>query len=172
MVDVDGSNLIPLTSDPAEDGGPSWAPAGDRIAFYSNRDGDWDIYLLDVANGTVSNLTETSEWDEQYARWSPDGRWIAYVTNAPPLPVSHTRAVDLIEVATGTIRRIYSQAGNSPLVEWAPDSRSLIFARAQLSPEEGEIVALDIETGDTTVILLPDGFIDEGPAYGPRRFGF
>lgn len=171
-VQADGSAFVPLTDDPAEDSRPSWSPTGDRIAFYSNRDGNWDVYVLDVATRAVVNLTDDPDSDEQLPRWSPDGRWIAYVTDAPPLPVSHTRALELIEVTTGATRRLYTQAESGPFVAWAPDSRSLIFSRRDVSPDEGDIVSLDIETQALTVILPPDGFVDERPAYGPSRFGF
>ena len=171
LVHADGSNLVPLTDDPAEDGSPTWSPNGDRVAFSTDRDGQHDLYALDLATGGLENLTDTPGSDEHLPRWSPDGRWIAYVTDAPPLPESHTSAFELIEMASGAVRRLYTQAPSGPHVGWAPDSRSVIFARRAVLPDEGDIVSLNTETGDLTEILPPDGFVDDRPSYGPRRFG-
>jgi Tol biopolymer transport system component len=40
-----------LTNDPAEDSQPTWSPDGKQIAFVSDREGDYDIWLMN-ANGT------------------------------------------------------------------------------------------------------------------------
>jgi Tol biopolymer transport system component len=48
-----------LTDDPGSDIEPAWSPDGTRIAFASNRDGDWDIYVMDADGGNVRRLTGT-----------------------------------------------------------------------------------------------------------------
>ena len=54
MVNVDGSDLKRLTTDPARDGLPAWSPTGQAIAFVSDREGDnqWTIRGVNV-DGTV-----------------------------------------------------------------------------------------------------------------------
>jgi dipeptidyl aminopeptidase/acylaminoacyl peptidase len=51
VTDADGSNLVNLTGNPADDRAPSWSPDGERIAFESERDGATDIYTMN-ADGT------------------------------------------------------------------------------------------------------------------------
>ena len=42
---------------------PSPSPDGERIAFASNRNGFWDLYLLDLASGNVTQLTNTPQYE-------------------------------------------------------------------------------------------------------------
>jgi TolB protein len=68
---VDGTELRNLSQDSyADDHGPVWSPWGGRIAYYSNRDGGWDIYTLDLASGQRANVTQ-SDMLEQAPHWGP-----------------------------------------------------------------------------------------------------
>jgi hypothetical protein len=59
---------------------PAWSPDGHRIAFSGMAGGLSDLYVLDLASGTVRQLT-----DDRYAHlhpaWSPDGGTLAFVTD-------------------------------------------------------------------------------------------
>jgi Tol biopolymer transport system component len=96
-MNADGSNVVELTSGPADDRNARWSSDGSKIIFASNRaGGDWDLFIMD-ANGTnITPLFDTtgSEWGPAP---SPDGTRIAfsaevdgnvdiYVMNAPSLP--------------------------------------------------------------------------------------
>lgn len=50
---------------------PSWSPDGQWIAYSSDRDGDWDIYLYPLDGGESINLTADLESDEFHPRWGP-----------------------------------------------------------------------------------------------------
>jgi len=45
-IDLDGGNLRRLTAGPKVDGRPAFSPDGSRLAFQSNRDGDYEIYVM------------------------------------------------------------------------------------------------------------------------------
>src|SRR5262249_40209014 len=48
LLNADGTELRRLTSASSEDHCPKWSPDGQKIAFQSNRDGNWEIYVLTV----------------------------------------------------------------------------------------------------------------------------
>jgi TolB protein len=66
-----------LTDSPEDDREPVWSPDGQRIAFASRRDGNWELYTLTLATGEVKRLTYDLVF-EGGPSWSPDSLWLAY----------------------------------------------------------------------------------------------
>jgi LysM repeat protein len=56
------------------------AGSGSRVAFMSARDGDWDVYIVNMDGSGLKRLTDNSAQDG-LPTWSPDGRAIAFVSN-------------------------------------------------------------------------------------------
>ena len=61
------------------DANPAWSPDGESIVFASGRDGNKNIYLMDIDGGNQTRLTDDSSADERPA-WSPNGEQIAFVS--------------------------------------------------------------------------------------------
>jgi TolB protein len=59
---------------------PEASPDGKRVAFMSQRDGNWEVYLADLDDGNVSRLTRNPA-NDGLPTWSPDGRHIAFVSD-------------------------------------------------------------------------------------------
>jgi TolB protein len=53
---------------------------GHWLVFQSNRDGNWEIYRLDLRDGTLLNLTQHDANDREPA-WSPDGLQITFASD-------------------------------------------------------------------------------------------
>ena len=61
VVDADGGNLQRLTENLKHEWDPVWSPDGNRIAFSSDRKGDWvnfEIYVMDADGDNQRRLTE------------------------------------------------------------------------------------------------------------------
>jgi hypothetical protein len=96
----DGTGVLQLTQNSAEDRNPQWSPDstkivfqttrdgdtevyvmkpdGSQIAFTSNRDANDEIYKMSAGGAGQTNLTNTSFADDDAPTWSPDGSQIAF----------------------------------------------------------------------------------------------
>jgi Tol biopolymer transport system component len=74
VMNADGSDWTRLTWDDANDLLPRWSPDGSRIAFVSDRTGDWEVFVMNADGSDPVNLTLTPGagdllWSPQ--SWSP-----------------------------------------------------------------------------------------------------
>ena len=77
---ADGSGRVRnLTNDAFKDRMPRWSPVDDRILFYSDRSGSYDLWTIRADGSGLSQVTETTGI-VVHGRWSPDGSTIAYLT--------------------------------------------------------------------------------------------
>jgi Tol biopolymer transport system component len=56
------------------------AGAGQRVAFMSSRDGNWEVYVVSTDGSGLKRLTNNDAADG-LPTWSPDGKSIAFVSN-------------------------------------------------------------------------------------------
>jgi hypothetical protein len=57
---------------------PVWSPDGTRLAYSSNRDGQWNVFVTDRGGDGASTRLTKSEYIQQPSAWSRDGGLIAY----------------------------------------------------------------------------------------------
>ncbi|MCC6660312.1 MAG: PD40 domain-containing protein [Phycisphaerales bacterium] len=74
---VDSRVVTQLTSDPSQNVMPKLSPDGQRIAFASDRAGNWDIYVMPAAGGKSIQVTGSAA-HELHPSWSPDGQSLVF----------------------------------------------------------------------------------------------
>jgi TolB protein len=121
-----GRTLTQLTTDPADDIMPIFHPLGDRVAFASNRAGNWDIYVMSTNGGQPMKLTDERD-HELHPSWSPDGRWLIYCKLGSK---SGRWEMWVVDTQNPGVRR-FLDYGLFP--QWCPDvARSkILFQRAR-----------------------------------------
>ena len=75
----DGSSTTRITNNNSDEDNPSISPDGTKLLVNSNYDGDNEIYMIDLINGTAAQLTNNSAQDYQPS-FSPDGTRIVFVS--------------------------------------------------------------------------------------------
>jgi len=78
---TDGSTYRRLTDDAFRDRGPAWSPDGQRIAFYSDRGGTYNLWTIRADGSGLQELTRTTD-SMNFPVWSPDGSRLAVSTAA------------------------------------------------------------------------------------------
>ena len=73
IVKADGTGLRQLTDDIDQDRVPRWSPDGKRIAFMSNRNGQWQVWTIRPDASGLEQLTDAPGTGALIPTWSPDG---------------------------------------------------------------------------------------------------
>lgn len=128
-----------LTNGAWDDIAPAASPDGKQIAFASNRNGFWDLYLMDLSSGEVTQLTDTPEY-EGAPTWSPDSTFLAYEAYRDDnLDIVIGPANDPLQDAV--LLTDSPASDHSPT--WAPGGRQIAFV------SDGEITLADLDkTGE------------------------
>ena len=117
--------------------GYSSSPSGERVAL----SGRGDIWSLAAEKGAPRNLTRTSGANERGASWSPDGRWIAYFSDATGEYELYVTQSD----GKGETKQLTDDAApyrNS--ATWSPDSEHIAF-----TDKAGKLFVHTVESGET-----------------------
>jgi len=115
--------LTRLTDGKWDDVSPALSPDGTQVAFASNRDGFWDLYVLVLESGEITRLTNSPGY-ESAPSWSPDNQWLAC-----EVYLNENLEVAIVSLKDGEQEPIplteELSADHSPA--WAPDGRHVAF---------------------------------------------
>lgn len=97
------------------------APDGARALFGARG----EIFTVPAKNGNTRNLTTTSGVHERDAAWSPDGRWIAYISDQTGGDEIYLRAQD----GSGQPVQLTSNSDSYKYaLLWSPDSKKILWS--------------------------------------------
>ncbi len=86
-VSAQGGEARQLTTNAAYDSYPVWSPDGKKIAFASNREGSFDVYVIDANGGTPTRLTTNS--DKEIPVAFKDNEHVLFSANIMPTAQSN-----------------------------------------------------------------------------------
>lgn len=117
--------------------GMSLSPTGVRLAV----DARGDVFSVPARNGDTRNLTNTQGVREWQPSWSPDGRLIAYLSDASGEVELHTRPQMGGEATRHRVDKLIQ------LYRWAPDGKSISY-----QTKDGRLILHDVATGNETLV--------------------
>ena len=126
------------------------------LAFASDVNGDWDIYLTDTAGALPVNLTNHPAAD-YYPSWAPDGRRLAFFSRR-----DGNHEIYVMDADGTNQKRVTHHPATDKAPAWAPDGERLAFT----SNRKGhfDIYLLFLKSGEV-VSLTENAFEDEVPTW-------
>src|SRR5437667_8992185 len=131
MADLDGKIIRQLTRSKGYDAEATISPDGKKMIYTSDKDGDIDLYIMDIKTGTEKRCTNTLGYDGG-AWFSPDGKKIVWRASRPKNEQDVTEYKELL--AQGVVAPIQMevfvaiadgshahQITNLGLANWAPN---------------------------------------------------
>ncbi len=119
------------------------SPNGKRVVF----DGRGDIFSVPAKDGNTRDFTNTSNANENSPTWSPDSKWIAYLSDATGEDEFYMVSQDGKETVQLTNDGKVHRYG----ALWSPDSKQLVFSDKTL-----KLYSIDIATKKITLLDQSD----------------
>jgi dipeptidyl aminopeptidase/acylaminoacyl peptidase len=176
LFDIITKKLDTLTRGNFEEVSPVWSPDGKTIAFVSNHSEDpdknenTDIFSVEAKpNGTVKQLTTWAGHDNS-PKWSPDGRYIAYLRQTADSYTMYDQNVLCMMNADGTNNKLLTLPLDRPADNptWDKDSKSIAF----LIDDDRERYAAvyNLQSQKTTTIIRGKFNVDDITAHSAGNY--
>jgi dipeptidyl aminopeptidase/acylaminoacyl peptidase len=167
--------LMQVTSGDYDDSEPAWSPDGKQIAFVSNRskpDPDrtynTDIWVVAADNtdkGVHLTQVTTNPGSDEHPAWSPDGKWIAYVTQTDPKLFQYaTRHLAVSPAAGGQAKVLTRELDrNVEIPRFSDDGKTIYFVVDDDGTQNLAAYTINRESGALT---FSDGAVGKRPIDG------
>ncbi len=171
VMKADGSGVTRLTRRSVS--APVWSPDGSRIAFMCDRDGSYEICVMNSDGSGQRNLTSNPHWDCAPS-WSPDGSRIAFITGRDDHAPAHCEAdhckgeIYVMNADGSGVTRLTDNAAYDGHTRWSPDGSSIAFVSDRDANSEIYVMNAD-GSGQTNLTNNPA--YDWGPSWGPNESG-
>ena len=148
------------TPSPTPTARPLTLPPTGRIAFQSDRDGGFEIYVMNADGTALSRLTNNPAVDV-FPAWSSDGSKIAFTSDregGPEIFIVNPDGTDLTRLTDNT--------ANDALPAWSPDGKQIAF----VSDRDGNDEIYVMNTDGSNVKRLTNNSAQDLFLHG-RRMG-
>jgi TolB protein len=159
MADYDGAGLMPVTKNGSINLSPVWSPDARSLAFTSFKQGYPDLYRAFPFERRPDQTLAAFVGINSSPSFSPDGKSLAMTLSMTGNPEIH-----VLNLASGTMRRLTRHAGIDTEPTWSPTGRQLAFISDRGGPPHVHV--MDAEGAN--VRQLTSGGFHTQPRWSPR----
>src|SRR5919108_1894882 len=119
---------------------PVWSPDGNTIAFFSDRGGNPDIYIMKPDGSQVQQLTRdafasfyfTKSSEDKNPSWSPDGSQIAFESGRDNQMLTYVNHDNYVMAVDGSnVKRLTDDGADEGGPRWSPNGESIAYAKME-----------------------------------------
>jgi len=160
--DYDGENQRRVTVGKTLNIAPRWSPDGRAIAYTSYRRGGANIFISNIFQGTLDEVTKGDRVGENWLpAWSPDGAHIAFSSTRDGNP-----EIYVVNRDGSNLRRITNHPGIDITPTWSPTGNQIAFTSDRTGTPQIYVVGSD---GLNLAKRSSDGYCDR-PTWSPAPY--
>ena len=133
LINPDGSGFQSLAKDGSNNGFPSWSPDGRRIVYKK----DHHLAILNLADNTVTTLTQPGPQYDNFPQWSPKGDWIMFTSDRDG---NADFKLYLIKPDGTGLKKLTDTPGDAHSI-WSPDGQWIVFSSARMGFKDERVLA-------------------------------
>ena len=143
----------------------AWSPDGSKLIYVSRKkigmeyalSTNSDLYLYDLATATTTNITEGMMGYDTAPAYSPDGKYVAWLSMEHDGYESDKNRIFIMDTATGEKTDLTSDWDYTvDAIAWNPDGKSIYF----IAPKDGVTPIFTVTLADKEVKVVADGQFD------------
>lgn len=143
-------------------GGAVWSPDGERIAFHSNADGDFDVYLVAADGGTPTNLTQEGNFDERDPAFDPNDNQRLIIASDQATPGE--LEIWSLPLGSGVPHQLTDDVNSSFMPAVSPDGQMIAFISTRGNDQDLYVMNAD-GTNERLVSLNDQDWDEFSPAW-------
>jgi len=160
--DYDGENQRRVTVGRTLNIAPRWSPDGRSIAYTSYRRGGANIFISNIFQGTLDEVTKGDKVGENWLpAWSPDGQRIAFSSTRDGNP-----EIYVVNRDGSNLHRITNHPGIDITPTWSPSGTQIAFTSDRSGTPQIYVVGAD---GLNLAKRTSDGYCDR-PTWSPAPY--
>ena len=149
--------VIPTTQVVTTDAPPP-PPKVKKLVFASNRDGNWEIYVMEEETGNLTRLTKDPR-DDSFPVWSPDGRKILFHSDR-----NGNFDIFVMNADGSGLQQLTNDSRADTFASWSPNGKQIVFQSKREGPKQIYIMNAD---GSGQRRLTHSKVDDQFPAWSP-----